>query len=47
MGEQRIEAALREATDTQNVNIGAGALTSVPDVFRERSGVGWREPDTP
>ena len=38
MGEQRIEAALREATDTQNVNIGAGALTSVPDVFRESFG---------
>jgi hypothetical protein len=25
MGEQRIEAALRQATDTQNVNIRAGA----------------------
>ena len=33
MSEQRIEAALREATDTRNVNIGAGALASVPDVF--------------
>jgi glycerol-1-phosphate dehydrogenase [NAD(P)+] len=33
MGERRIEAALRQATDTQNVNIAAGA--SVPDVFLE------------
>ena len=33
MGERRIEAALRQATDTQNVNIAAGA--SVPGVFRE------------
>jgi glycerol-1-phosphate dehydrogenase [NAD(P)+] len=38
MGEQRIEAALREATDTQNVNIGAGALASVPGVFLEGFG---------
>jgi glycerol-1-phosphate dehydrogenase [NAD(P)+] len=36
MGERRIEAALREATDTQNVNIAAGA--SVPGVFREGFG---------
>jgi glycerol-1-phosphate dehydrogenase [NAD(P)+] len=35
MGEQRIEAALREATDTQRVNIGDGALASVPSVFLE------------
>src|ERR671914_982225 len=35
MGERRIKAALQEATDTQNVNIGAGALASVPGVFRE------------
>jgi glycerol-1-phosphate dehydrogenase [NAD(P)+] len=34
MGEWRIEAALREAADTQNVNSGAGALASVPSVFR-------------
>jgi glycerol-1-phosphate dehydrogenase [NAD(P)+] len=38
MGEQRIEAALREATDTQRVNIGAGALASVPSVFAEGFG---------
>src|SRR5215210_4630118 len=38
MGEQRIEAALREATDTQNVNIRAGALASVPGVFLEGFG---------
>jgi glycerol-1-phosphate dehydrogenase [NAD(P)+] len=35
MGEQRIEAALLEATDTQSVHIGDGALASVPDVFLE------------
>jgi glycerol-1-phosphate dehydrogenase [NAD(P)+] len=35
MGEQRIKAALREATDTQIVNIGAGALASVPGLFLE------------
>ena len=38
MGERRIEAALQEATDTQDVNIGAGALASVPGVFREGFG---------
>jgi glycerol-1-phosphate dehydrogenase [NAD(P)+] len=38
MGERRIEAALRVATDTHNVNIVAGALTSVPDVYRESFG---------
>ena len=38
MSEQRIEAAQQEATDTQNVKIGAGALASVPDVFREGFG---------
>ncbi|MBA3617802.1 MAG: iron-containing alcohol dehydrogenase, partial [Rubrobacteraceae bacterium] len=38
MGEQRIRAALQEATDTQNVNIGAGALASVPDAFLEGFG---------
>jgi glycerol-1-phosphate dehydrogenase [NAD(P)+] len=35
MGEQRIEAALREATDTRIVNIGDSALASVPDIFLE------------
>jgi glycerol-1-phosphate dehydrogenase [NAD(P)+] len=35
MGEQLIEAALREATDTHNVNVGDGALAYVPDVFLE------------
>jgi glycerol-1-phosphate dehydrogenase [NAD(P)+] len=35
MGEQRIEAALREATDTRSVKIGDGALASVPGVFLE------------
>ena len=38
MGEQLIEAALREATDTQNVNIGVGALASVAGVFLEGFG---------
>jgi glycerol-1-phosphate dehydrogenase [NAD(P)+] len=33
-----IEAALQEATDTQEVNIGAAALASVPCVFREGFG---------
>ena len=35
MSEQRINAALEAATDTRDVNIEAGALASVPDVFRE------------
>ena len=38
MGAKLIEAALQEATDTQNVNIGGGALASVPGVFREGFG---------
>jgi len=38
MGAKLIEAALQEATDTQNVNIGRGALASVPGVFREGFG---------
>ena len=38
MGEQRIEVALQEATDTQNVNIGAGAIDAVPEIFREGFG---------
>jgi glycerol-1-phosphate dehydrogenase [NAD(P)+] len=40
MSERRIDAALQEATDTRDVNIGAGALASVPDVFRENFGDG-------
>ena len=40
MGEQRIEAALQEATDTQNVSIGVGALDSVPEIFKEVFGQG-------
>src|SRR5215216_5537885 len=38
MGEQRIKAALQEATDTQSVNIGAGVLASIPDIFLESFG---------
>ncbi len=38
MDEQLIEAALQEATDTQNVNIGVGALASVAGVFLEGFG---------
>ena len=38
MSEQRINAALEEATDTRDVNIGAGALASVPEVFERTSG---------
>jgi glycerol-1-phosphate dehydrogenase [NAD(P)+] len=38
VGEQRIEAALQEATDTQNVKIGAGAIDAVPEIYREDSG---------
>ena len=38
MGEQRIREALEKATDTRDVNIGAGALVSVPDVFGENFG---------
>jgi glycerol-1-phosphate dehydrogenase [NAD(P)+] len=33
MGEQRLEAALRDATDTRHVLIGPGALGSVEEVF--------------
>jgi glycerol-1-phosphate dehydrogenase [NAD(P)+] len=40
MSEQRINAALEEATDTRDVRIGAGALASVPEVFRENFGEG-------
>jgi glycerol-1-phosphate dehydrogenase [NAD(P)+] len=38
MSEQRIDTALQEATDTRDVEIEAGALASVPDVFRENFG---------
>ena len=38
MGAKFIEAALQEATDTQNVNIGEGALASVPSVFKKSFG---------
>jgi glycerol-1-phosphate dehydrogenase [NAD(P)+] len=38
VGEERLRAALREATDTQNVNIKDGALASVPGVFLESFG---------
>jgi glycerol-1-phosphate dehydrogenase [NAD(P)+] len=38
MGAKLIEAALQEATDTQNVNIEEGALASVPSVFKKSFG---------
>jgi len=38
MGEQCLRAALQEATDTQSVNIGAGALATVPDALMEGFG---------
>ncbi|MGH3147413.1 MAG: iron-containing alcohol dehydrogenase, partial [Rubrobacter sp.] len=38
MNEERISAALREATDTENVTIGSGALASVEDLFAESFG---------
>jgi glycerol-1-phosphate dehydrogenase [NAD(P)+] len=38
MGGQLIAAALREATDTRHVNVGVGAIASVPDVFLEGFG---------
>ena len=38
MSEQRIDTALQEATDTRDVVIQAGALASVPDVFRKNFG---------
>jgi glycerol-1-phosphate dehydrogenase [NAD(P)+] len=34
VSEQRIDAALRVATDTRDVNIAAGALAAVADAFR-------------
>jgi glycerol-1-phosphate dehydrogenase [NAD(P)+] len=40
MSERRINAALEKATDTRDVNIEAGALASVPEVFRENFGEG-------
>jgi len=38
VGERRITAALKNATDTRAVNIGAGALASVSDTFRDNFG---------
>jgi glycerol-1-phosphate dehydrogenase [NAD(P)+] len=38
VSERRIDAALREATDTRDVTIEADALASVPDVFGENFG---------
>jgi glycerol-1-phosphate dehydrogenase [NAD(P)+] len=38
VSEQRIDAALREATDTRDVNIGAGALDSIADAFKANFG---------
>jgi glycerol-1-phosphate dehydrogenase [NAD(P)+] len=38
VSEQRIDAALKLATDTRYVNIGAGALASVSDAFEESFG---------
>ncbi len=38
MSEQRMMAALKNATDTRDVNIGAGALLSVSDAFRDNLG---------
>jgi glycerol-1-phosphate dehydrogenase [NAD(P)+] len=38
MNDERIEAALQEATDTRSVTIGAGVLASVADTFEEGFG---------
>ena len=38
MSEERVNAALRDATDTQRVTIEAGALDSVADVFEQSFG---------
>ena len=38
MNEERIGAALQEATDTENVTIGSGVLASVGDLFGEGFG---------
>src|SRR3954451_18979792 len=38
MNDELINAALRDATDTQNVTIGTGALASVEDVFEQSFG---------
>ncbi len=35
---ERINAALRDATDTQNVTIGTGVLASVDEIFRQSFG---------
>ncbi|MBA3793845.1 MAG: sn-glycerol-1-phosphate dehydrogenase [Rubrobacter sp.] len=38
MNDERIKAALREATDTENVTIGSGVLASIDDLFGESFG---------
>lgn len=38
MSYERIEAALRDATDTRSVKIGAGALASVAEIFEQNFG---------
>jgi glycerol-1-phosphate dehydrogenase [NAD(P)+] len=38
VNDERIDAALQEATDTRNVTIGTGALASVDDLFGESFG---------
>ncbi len=38
MNDERINAALREATDTENVTIGSGVLASVDDLFGKSFG---------
>jgi len=40
MDDERIRTALRDATDTDEVVIGSGALDSVPEVFRRTFGPG-------
>jgi glycerol-1-phosphate dehydrogenase [NAD(P)+] len=38
MNDELIDAALREATDTENVTIGSGVLASVDDLFGKSFG---------
>lgn len=38
MNEERVQAALRGATDTENVTVSAGALTSVNELFEQSFG---------
>ena len=38
MNDERIKAALRDATDTRNVTIATGALASVADLFDQSFG---------